>query len=129
MIRISAEQRIGISSVPYNVFIGTRMILSTSPTEIRTNGFVANVISNGGEITEQNGFNCTQGGSAYHDPCNAVKAATAVVKRRMPERGGEPKPVFVNIVMAGLPKLATGQPNDKMSVLDGEIRTERYRVR
>ena len=41
MIRISAKQRIGISSVPYNVFIGTRMILSTSPTETRTNGFVA----------------------------------------------------------------------------------------
>ncbi len=128
VIRISAEQRIGISSVPYNVFIGTRMILSTSPTEKRTNGFVANVISSGGEITEQNGFNCTQGGSAHQDPCNAPKAATAVVKRKMPERGGEPKPVFVNIVMAGLPKLTTGQPNDKMSVLDGKIKTERYRL-
>ncbi len=114
VIRISARQRIGISSVPYNVFIGTRMILSTSPTETRTNGFVANVISSGGEITEQNGFNCTQGESAHQDPCNAPKAATAVVKRRMPERGGEPKPVFVNIVMTGLPKLTTGHPNDKM---------------
>ena len=128
VIRISAEQRIGISSVPYNVFIGTRMIMSTSPTETRTNGFVAKVISSGGEITEQNGFNCTQGGSAHQDPCNAPKAATAVVKRKMPERGGEPKPVFVNIVMAGLPKLTTGQPNDKMSVLDGGIRTKRYRL-
>jgi hypothetical protein len=127
-LRISAEQRIGISSVPYNVFIGTRMILSTSPTETRTNGFVSNVMSSGGEITEQNGFNCTQGGSAHQNPCNAQKAATAYVKRRMPERGGEPKPVFVNIVMTGLPKLTTGQPSDKMSVLDGQIKAERYRV-
>ena len=38
------------------------------PTETRTNGFVANVISSGGEVTEQNGFNCTQGGSALPGP-------------------------------------------------------------
>jgi hypothetical protein len=127
-VRISAEQRIGISSVPYNVFIGTRMIVATSPTETRTNGFVAKVFSSGGEITEQNGYNCTQGGSTYQNPCNTPKAATAYVKRKMPQKNGEPKPVFVNIVMAGLPKLATAQPNDKMSVGDGVIRTERYRA-
>ena len=127
-IRISADQRIGISSVRYNVYIGTRMIIATSPKATRTDGFVSNVISSGGEVTEQNGFNCTQGGSTYQNPCNSPKAATAYVKRKMPQRGGAPKPVFVNIVMAGLPKLATGQPNDKMSVGDGVIRTERYRV-
>jgi hypothetical protein len=127
-VRVSAEQRIGISSVPYNVFIGTRMIVATSPTETRTNGFVAKVFSSGGEITEQNGFNCTHGGSTYQNPCNSPKAATAYVKRKMPQKNGQPKPVFVNIVMAGLPKLATAQPNDKMSVGDGVIRTARYRV-
>jgi hypothetical protein len=127
-IRIKAEQRIGISSVPYNVFIGTRMIIATSPNETRTNGFVSKVFSSGGEVTEQNGFNCTQGGSTYQNPCNSPKAATAYVKRKMPQRNGEPKPVFVNIVMAGLPKLATAHPNDKMSVGDGVIRTARYRV-
>jgi len=89
---------------------------------------VAKVFSSGGEITEQNGFNCTQGGSTYQNPCNTPKAATAYVKRKMPQKNGEPKPVFVNIVMAGLPKLATAQPNDKMSVRDGVIRTERYRA-
>jgi hypothetical protein len=127
-LRISAKQRISISSVPYNVFIGTRVIIATSPTEIRTDGFVAKTFSSGGEITEQNGFNCTQGGSTYQNPCNSPKAATATVKRKMPLKNGQPKPVFVNIVMAGLPKLATAQPNDKMRVRDGEIRVERYRV-
>ena len=117
------------ASVPYNVYIGTRVIIATSPTETRTNGFVADVISSGGEITEQNGFNCTQGASEYKDPCNSPKAATAYVKRKMPEKNGEPKPVFVNIVMAGLPKLTTSsRPNDRMKVMDGAIRTERYRV-
>lgn len=128
VLRISAEQRIGISSVPYNVYIGTRVIISTSPTETRTDGFVSKVISSGGEITEQNGFNCTQGGSTYKGPCNSPKAATAYVKRKMPQKNGEPKPVFVNIVMAGLPKLASAHPNDRMSVGSGVIKTERYRI-
>ncbi len=127
-LRIKSKQRIGISSVPYNVFIGTRVIVSTSPTETRTKGFVTKTLSSGGEVSEQNGFNCTQGKSTYQDPCNTPKAATAVVKRKMPQKNGEPKPVFVNIVMAGLPKLATAQPNDRMSVGDGSIRVERYRV-
>ena len=127
-LRIQAKQRIGISSLPYNVFIGTRVIVATSPTEVRTNGFIPRTISSGGEVTEQNGFNCTHGGSTYQDPCNSPKAATAVVKRRMPMKNGEPKPVFVNIVMAGLPKLASAHPNDKMKVRDGTIRVERYRV-
>lgn len=128
VLRVSTDQLIGISSVPYNVYIGTRVILATSPTSIKTDGFVASVISNGGEITEQNGFNCTQGRSEYQGPCNSPKAATAVVKRRMPQKNGEPKPVFVNIVMAGLPKLATAERNDRMSVRDGVIRTARYRA-
>ena len=127
-LRIASRQRMRISSVPYNVFIGTRVIIATSRRETRTNGFVSKVISSGGEITEQNGFNCTHGNSAYQDPCNSPKAATATVKRKMPERGGEPKPVFVNIVMAGLPKLASADSNDKMTVRGGEIAVSRYRA-
>jgi len=128
ILRMGARQTMDISSNPYNTFIGTRLIVAASPTETRTNGFVANVISNGGEVTEQNGYNCTRGQSVYDNPCTSEKAATASVKRKMPQRNGQPKPVFVNIVMAGLPKLASAEPNDRMKVLGGEIRVERYRV-
>jgi hypothetical protein len=127
-LRVFGRQRMGIDHLPYGVYVGTRMILATSPTETRTNGFVANVMSNGGEITEMNGFNCTQGASEYRHPCPTHKAATAYVKRKMPVRNGEPKPVFVNIVVAGLAKLAKAGPNDRMRVLDGKVETQRYRV-
>ena len=127
-LRVSAAQKMGITHLPYNVYVGTRVILATSPTETRTDGFVANVMSSGGEITEMNGFNCTQGASEYRHPCPTDKAATAVVKRKMPQKNGEPKPVFVNVVVAGLAKLATAGPNDRMKVRDGVIRTERYRA-
>ena len=60
-----------ISSTGYNVFIGTRLIVASSPTDTKTRGFVSNVVSNGGEVTEQNGFNCTRGQSVYEDPCTS----------------------------------------------------------
>jgi hypothetical protein len=127
-LRLSARQTMDISSTGYNVYIGTRLIVATTPTETRTNGFVADVISNGGEVSEQNGFNCTRGQSAYENPCTSEKAATASVRRKMPMRRGEPKPVFVNIVVAGAPKLVKAEPGDRMKVRDGAIRVERYRV-
>ena len=127
-LRVAAAQRIGISSVPYNVYLGTRVIIATSPTETRTNGFVSRAISSGGEISEQNGFNCTQGRSTYQDPCNSPKAATAIVKRKMPMRNGEPKPVFVNIVMAAAPKLTGAGSRDKVNVRTGRISVERFRA-
>jgi len=127
-LRLSARQTLDISSTGYNVYIGTRLIVATTPTETRTNGFVADVISNGGEVSEQNGFNCTRGQSVYENPCTSEKAATASVRRKMPMRRGEPKPVFVNIVVAGAPKLVEAEPGDRMKVRDGVIRVERYRV-
>ena len=128
-LRLSARQTMDISSTGYNVYIGTRLIVATSPTETRTKGFVADVISNGGEVSEQNGFNCTRGQSAYEDPCTSEKAATASVRRKMPMKGGEPRPVWVNIVVAGAPKLVKADPGDRMEVRGGQIRVERYRTR
>ncbi|MDQ3729620.1 MAG: hypothetical protein M3355_08520 [Actinomycetota bacterium] len=127
-LRLSARQTMDISSTGYNVYIGTRMIVATSPNETRTKGFVADVISNGGEVSEQNGFNCTLGQSVYENPCTSEKAATASVRRKMPLNGGEPKPVWVNVVVAGAPKLVKASPGDRMEVRGGVIRVERYRV-
>lgn len=127
-LRIDAKQLIGISRVPYNVFIGTRVIIATSPTETKTDGFVSEVISSGGEVTEMNGFNCTHGGSTYQNPCTSRKAATAIVKRKMPQSGGEPKPVFVNIVTAAAPKLTQAGVRDRVQVQGGQISVQRYRA-
>lgn len=128
VLRISAKQKMRISSVNYSVFIGTKMILAPSPKDRSSRGFANTVVSNRGDVTETNGFNCTQGKSAYEDPCTSEKAATVLIKRNLPEEGGEPKPLFVNIVTSGLPKLATAGRNDRMKVQSGEIRVERYRV-
>jgi hypothetical protein len=127
-LRIAARQTMDISSTGYNVFIGTRMIVASGPSDTKTRGFVANVVSNGGEITEQNGFNCTRGQSVYENPCTSEKAATVSIRKKMPLRNGEPKPVFVNVVVAGAPKLVQADPGDRMEVEGGVIRVERYRV-
>lgn len=127
-LRIAARQTMDISSTGYNVFIGTRLIVASDPGDTQTRGFASNVVSNGGEVSEQNGFNCTRGQSVYEDPCTSEKAATVSIRKKMPLRNGEPKPVFVNVVVAGAPKLVQADPRDRMKVEGGVIRVERYRV-
>ena len=128
MLRISAKQTMRISSVDYSVYIGTKMILAPGPKEKSSKGFTSLVVSNRGAVTEANGFNCTQGHSAFEDPCTSKKAATVLIKGDLPESGGRPKPVFVNIITTGLPKLATAGGNDRMKVESGAIKVRRYRV-
>ncbi len=129
VLQISAKQTMRISSVNYSVYIGTKVILAPGPKDKASKGFVNDVVSNRGDVTESNGFNCTQGRSAFEDPCTTKKAATVLIEGDLPQSGnGEPKPVFVNIVTAGLPKLATAGRNDRMEAEGGGIKVKRYRV-
>lgn len=128
VLRIGARQRMGLGHLPYNAFIGTRMIVASGPRDVSTHGFVAHAVSVGGEVTELNGFNCTRGPSAYEDPCTAEKAATVAIRRKLPVRNGDPKPVFINVLVSGAPKFHVASPGDRMVVMGGHIRAERYRV-
>ena len=59
-----------------------------------------------GEISEANGFNCTQGSSGYPSPCTVTKAgATQIVSDAVDNRG-RPVPLYVNVVSAAAPKLS-----------------------
>jgi len=120
LLRISAKQTMRIASTGYNVFIGTRMILAPSPKDTDSKGFVNDVVSNGGEVTELNGFNCTRGQSAYEDPCRSDKAATVVIQRNPPEERGDPKPLFVNLVVSAAPKLTGADRNDRVTTESGD---------
>lgn len=123
-----ARQLMGISGLPYNVFVGTRLILAARPNDTRPRGIARRAGVLGGEVTELNGFNCTHGPSAYRDPCLTKKTGATLI-RRSPQRGGEPAPLFLNLVSAGLEKLANAGDRDSMRVLDGGyLRAVRYRA-
>jgi hypothetical protein len=122
----TAKQRTGMSSVPYNVFIGSRIILAGRPGAGRTNGLSGRVSSQGGQFTEGNGFNCTQGRSAYEAPCTSRKVGLLEI-RRVPRRGGREVPMFVNLVCHTRPKLAPAQSGDHVDVLArGNLKVRKY---
>jgi hypothetical protein len=121
-----AKQRTGIAPVPYNVFVGTRIILTGRRSAGRTNGLSRRASSLKGQFTEGNGFNCTQGRSAYETPCTSRKAGMLQI-RRTPRRGGRDVPLFVNLVCHTRPKLAAPQAGDHVNVLgQGSLEVMKY---
>jgi hypothetical protein len=114
----SARQVSVIAHLPYNVFIGSRLLLSTTPGA-RTSDRVARKIGvPRGQVTEGNGFNCTHGPSAYRSPCVTRKVGAFEV-RRHPVRGGRPAPVYLNLVVGTLAKLHVPDPSDEVRVAGG----------
>lgn len=122
-----ARQLMSIAGLPYNVFVGTRLVMAKDPGDTRPRGIARRAAALGGEVSELNGFNCTHGASAYRDPCQTRKAAMTRI-RHTPMRAGKPAPLYLNLVGAGLEKLANAGAGDRMRVLDGGyLRVARYR--
>ena len=128
VLLVKARALTGIGGLPYNVFVGTRLVAASSPTDTRPKGIARRAIAIGGQVGELNGFNCTHGPSQYRNPCETRKAGTTVV-RRTPTRAGKPAPIYLNLVGSALEKLANAGPGDRMQVLDGGyLRVSRYRA-
>jgi hypothetical protein len=121
-----AKQRTSISAVPYNVFIGTRIVLTERRSGTSASPLARRVSSLKGHPTEGNGFNCTHGPSAYRSPCTSRKAGLVEI-RRTPMRNGHPVPLFVNLVAHTRPKLAPPRSGDHINVLpSGHLTVRRY---
>jgi hypothetical protein len=114
----TAAQRTAIGHLPYNVFVDDRIVLTTHRRAIRTNKFIRRIAQNDGQITEGNGFNCTQGPSQYRTPCLTRKAGMVMI-RREPIRHGHPVRLRVNLVSHGLRKLAHAGRNDHALIRPG----------
>ena len=128
VIEASAAHLITIASLRYATFIGTHVVLARGPHAVSSAGLPRRVASGGGDLTEQNGFNCTHGPSAYQDPCLTRKAGAIRIKRNV-QRHGHPAPLWINVVTAGLPKGTTANQGDRMRVLPrGELVVRRYRA-
>jgi hypothetical protein len=106
----------------YNAFIGTILILadgptSTAPTKAaRTSGLQ-------GEVTESNGFNCTQRPSGFRRPCFVEKAGAIKVHN---QQDGEVR-VYLNLVGRSKPLLKNARRKDKVKLrLEGGLRAVRF---
>lgn len=118
-----AKGVISIDRLHYNTFIATELILATKPRATTTGTEARRASKGDGEVGKPNGSNCTQGASAYHDPCTFRKVGVATIDRN--PRGT----LYLNLVAGLEAKLLEGQRwrrGDQARVLDqGVIRVHR----
>ncbi|HEX2129659.1 MAG TPA: hypothetical protein VHF58_10630 [Solirubrobacterales bacterium] len=114
--------RIGMHS--YNVFQRTGLVLSEGPRSSSRDGWpekVGDIVN--GQISEANGFNCTQGDSAHEDPCRARKVGVLEITR------DAPKTLYVNLV-AGMAAQADFKDRyrsgDRARIASGFLRVYRF---
>jgi hypothetical protein len=118
VVMSSARQVSEIGHLPYNVFIGSRLMLSTTPGARTADRVARKIGAPGGQVTEGNGFNCTHGPSAYRNPCVTRKVGMFEV-RRVPVRDGRPSPIYLNLVVGTLAKLHVPTSSDEVRLAGG----------
>jgi hypothetical protein len=128
LVVASARQSSGIDHLPYNVFISSRLTLSTTPGARTADRIARRIGAPGGQVSEGNGFNCTQGPSAYRTPCLTRKVGMFAVGRQ-PLRRGRPVPIYLNLVLGSLAKLDVPRRGDEVRpVAGGSLQASVYSV-
>jgi hypothetical protein len=119
---VNADMTTSIGHLPYGTFIGSQLILARRSGGIRTTPLTRRVSSRDGEVTEGNGFNCTQ----RTTPCDSPRAGTLVMKST-PRRNGRSIPLFLNFVLRNAPKRADDRAGDRIRIpAGGGIVARRY---
>lgn len=128
---VDARATVSIKGLPYNVLLQPELIVAEKPTKPDFTGVAVQVITNNGKIANQNGANCTRGGSYFSDPCQIRKVGAAhllynAVRKPRNDKGG-PVPLYVNLVLAASQEYGGNHSgSDKVRILNGSIRIRRY---
>jgi hypothetical protein len=118
-----------IDQLPFNTFIATRVIVSDDPASTDPSGLATNSVQFGGDATETNGFNCTQGPSGFPSPCTSVKAgAVRITQDVIDPATGAPGTLYLNLVGAAKPLLAKRVKRSQQVMISaaGGLRVFRY---
>jgi hypothetical protein len=107
---VRALLRTDISHLRYAVRSSARLILADSPTAVRQGRFVKGHALLRGEISENNGSNCTQ----REGTCVYRKVGVLEMRRSAVDAAGRPVPLFVNVVTVFGPKVREAQGGDRV---------------
>ena len=108
-LEASGKMDAEISHLPYNVRVSAQLILGASSAAFHPKT-VRPVASLGGEISEENVFNCTRN----RPSCTFRKVGAVQIEQVTELRPNQP--LFVNLVVAVAPKRTTAAPGDKVMV-------------
>jgi hypothetical protein len=121
-LAVSATMRTDISKLRYAVRTSARLILADSPHSTKPSRFVERVASSHGEISENNGSNCTQD----EGTCTARKVGVLTIRRDAVKRRGRGVPLYVNLVTVLGPKVRQAHAGDRVVLRRGGIRVTRF---
>jgi hypothetical protein len=115
-LAVSATMRTDISRLRYAVRTSARVILADAPNATRQSPLVKRVAVGQGEISENNGSNCTQD----EGTCTTRKVGVAAIRR------DSPRPLYVNLVTVLGPKVRRAHGDDRVIIRRGGIRVTRF---
>jgi hypothetical protein len=119
----SADQLTDIAGLGYPVFLSSELVLADAPDATIPGPVSREVSSYRGRLDEANGFNCTQGLSAYTTPCVTRKVGVIHIRRDPPPGTN----LYINLVSRGKALLNTPDPADFATVLpEGHLTVVRY---
>ena len=115
-IAVHAIVRTGVVRLRHNANVSAKVILADRPTATRPGAAALEASLLGGEITEHNGFNCTQ----LTTPCTTEKVGVLGLLKNASQ------PLYANLVM-GVGRVGGRSPGDNLvKFLDGGLEVTRY---
>lgn len=127
VITARARQRLDIRGLGNAVFDSNQIVLTQGPRKVGPGPLARRSAKPGPALDEANGFNCTQGPSAYRTPCVSRKVGQIEIRRRPVDGRGRPVPLFVNLICRGLIKEAQPKRAQAAKIRrGGYLRVKRY---
>lgn len=98
-----AAMETGVARLRHNANVSARIVLADFPTEVTTGELASGVATLKGEITEHNGFNCTQ----RTTPCTTLKVGVLEIVEDAPAT------LYANLVL-GVGRVGGRSPGDNL---------------
>ncbi len=125
-LAVQATMRTGIAQLRYAVRASARLILADAPNAVHQGNFVRHHAFDRGEISENNGSNCTQD----ERTCLYRKVGVLEMRRSAVDARGRPVPLYVNLITVVGPKLTKPRAGDRVDIRRrGGIEVARYPAR
>lgn len=104
-----------IDHLPYNVLNRTRVILGPTATATGPGKDVKDLTEPKGEISEANGYNCTQ----RNPVCPTNKVGVITMRKTAENDAGDPIPLYANVVFDAVKPGAEAPASDAIPILPG----------
>jgi hypothetical protein len=128
VITADARQVLGIGGLHYAVFDSSQIILTQGRKQVRSGRVAQRSAAPGTALDEANGFNCTQGSSAYRNPCITRKVGQIRIRHDPVNHRGHHVPLYVNLVSRGLLKFVQKRAPAAHLKPGGFLRVDHYRA-